>query len=77
VTWSDVPRSSLSVGLEWASRITSVGLTFALPPLLGAALDRWWGTSPVALLVGAVLGFAAGIMQTLQLARAGTNNKKR
>ena len=64
------PRSPLSVGMEWASRVTTIGLEFALPPLLGAlprpaAGDRArWLT-----LVGAVLGFAVGMMHILRIAR--------
>jgi ATP synthase protein I len=71
VARSDEPRSNLSVGLDWASRITSVGLEFAVPPLLGAWLDRQFGTSPLALLTGAVLGFAVGMMHILKIARDG------
>ena len=62
----------LSVGMEWASRISTVGLEFALPPLAGAGLDRWWGTSPWATVLGAVLGFAVGMMHILRIAREGT-----
>jgi F0F1-type ATP synthase assembly protein I len=75
VTRSDEPRSSLSVGLEWATRITSVGLEFVVPALLGALLDGWAGTSPAALLVGAVLGFGVGMMHVLRIAREGTRPK--
>jgi ATP synthase protein I len=63
------PRSILSVGLEWASRATTIGLEFALPPLLGVLIDRRWETGPWATVVGAVLGFAVGMMHVLRLAR--------
>ena len=66
------PRSRLSVGIQWASRVTTIGLEFALPPLMGAGLDRWWGTSPLATLIGAVLGFAVGMMHLLRIAREGS-----
>lgn len=72
MTRSDEPRSALSVGIQWASRVTTVGLEFVVPPLLGVALDRWWGTNPLAMLTGAVLGFVAGMMQILRIAREGT-----
>ncbi len=65
-------RSNLSEGMEWASRISTVGLEFALPPLAGVGLDRWWGTSPWATVIGAVLGFAVGMMHLLRVAREGT-----
>ena len=67
----DEPRSNLSVGLSWAARVTSVGLEFALPPVLGAWLDGWWGTSPWALLAGTASGFALGMAHTLRIAREG------
>jgi F0F1-type ATP synthase assembly protein I len=69
----DEPRSSLSVGLEWASRVTTLGLSFVVPAILGALLDHWLGISPVALLLGAVLGFAVGMVQILRLAAQGTS----
>jgi ATP synthase protein I len=63
-------RSTLAVGMEWASRATTIGLEFALPPLLGSVGDRWWGTVPWLTVVGAVLGFAVGMMHVLRLAQA-------
>jgi F0F1-type ATP synthase assembly protein I len=61
-------RSPLAVGLEWASRVTTIGLGFALPPVLGYGLDLWLGSTPAATIIGAVLGFATGIMNTLKMA---------
>jgi F0F1-type ATP synthase assembly protein I len=72
VTRPEEPRSSLAVGIEWASRVSTVGLTFVVPPLLGHLADRGMGTSPVGLLIGAVLGFAVGMMSILRIAREGT-----
>jgi ATP synthase protein I len=71
VSPSEEPRSKLAVGLEWASRVTTVGLEFALPPLLGALLDRRLGSSPVGVLGGAVLGFSVGMVHLLAIAREG------
>ena len=62
-------RTIVSVGMEWASRVTTIGLEFALPPLLGSVADRWWKTAPWLTVVGAVLGFAVGMMHVLRLAR--------
>jgi ATP synthase protein I len=62
----------LAVGVEWAARITTVGLEFALPPLLGALVDRWMESGPWGALVGAVLGFSIGMGHLLQIAREGT-----
>lgn len=66
------PRSSLSVGMQWASRVTTVGLMFAVPPLLGVLLDGWWQSSPLAMLAGALIGFAVGMIQILRIAREGS-----
>jgi F0F1-type ATP synthase assembly protein I len=56
------------VGLELASRVTTIGLGFALPPVLGYGLDHWLGSTPAATIIGAVLGFATGMMTTLKTA---------
>lgn len=63
------PRSNLSVGMQWASRVSTIGMEFALPPLLGVALDRWWRTSPLITIIGALVGFAVGMMHILRIAR--------
>ncbi len=62
-------RSQLSLGLEWSSKITTIGLEFSVPALLGFGVDRWLQTSPAATVTGAVLGFVVGMMHTLRLAR--------
>ncbi len=69
-------RSSLAVGFEVASRVTTVGLGFSVPPVLGYVLDRWWGSTPVATLLGIVLGFVSGLLQTVRLARDLPGGKK-
>jgi hypothetical protein len=63
------PRSRLAVGIAWASTVTTVALEFSLPPLLGFGLDRWWHTMPAATIAGALLGFAIGMRQILELGR--------
>ena len=62
-------RSPLSVGMDWATRISALGFEFALPPLLGSFVDRRLGTAPAGILVGMVLGFAVGMMHILRIAR--------
>jgi hypothetical protein len=62
-------RSPLSVGIGLASKLSTLGFEFALPPLLGHYLDRRLGSAPVGLLIGMVLGFAVGIMHILRFAR--------
>ena len=63
------PRSPLALGIEWASRITTLGFEFALPALLGNYLDGLWKTGPIGLLAGMVLGFAVGMVHLLWIAR--------
>jgi hypothetical protein len=63
------PRSPLGVGLEVASRITTIGMEFALPAAAGFGLDSWMGTTPAATLTGAVLGFLAGMYSCVRMAR--------
>ena len=63
------PRSPLGVGLEIASRITTIGLEFALPAAVGFGLDSWMGTIPAATLIGALLGFLAGMFHSVRMAR--------
>jgi len=62
-------RSPLSVGIEWASRATTLGLEFVAPALLGHLADRQFGTSPAGILVGMVAGFAIGMLHILRIAR--------
>lgn len=63
-------RSPIAVGMEWALTITTIGLEYTLPIVLGYALDRYWGTSPVATMTGVVLGLAVGMLHTVRLGRA-------
>ncbi len=63
-------RSRLAVGVQAASSITSIGLEFSLPVGIGFVIDRHWHTTPLATLIGAVLGFLAGMMHILAIARA-------
>lgn len=63
-------RSPLSIGLEWATRITTLGLEFSLPALGGVFLDQRIGTMPVLTLTGSVLGFTVGMMHMMNIAKA-------
>jgi ATP synthase protein I len=61
-------RSALSVGYYWCARVTTIGLEFATPALLGFGLDRWWKTSPWITVIGAFVGLGLGMSQVLRLA---------
>jgi F0F1-type ATP synthase assembly protein I len=60
--------------MSWASRVTSVSLGFVVPTLLGYYLDVWLHSSPWGVLIGMALGFAAGMLQLLRIAREGSDN---
>lgn len=60
-------RSAVSVGLEWGSRVTTIGLEFALPAVLGRGVDVWLGTAPWLTVAGAVLGLTVGMIHVLRL----------
>ncbi|MFO0957155.1 MAG: AtpZ/AtpI family protein [Isosphaeraceae bacterium] len=64
------PRDPLSAGFSWAYRLMSVGLEFCLPALLGVFLDRRWGSTPWATLVGAAFGFGLGMYHLLRMTQA-------
>jgi F0F1-type ATP synthase assembly protein I len=57
--------------LSWASRVTGLGLEFALPALAGHWIDGRLGTRPWVTLLGCFLGIAAGFVHLMQIAREG------
>ena len=61
-------RSKLATGFDWASRVTTIGLEFALPPIAGYEIDRIWKTIPLFTLLLMLLGFAVGMMHILRIA---------
>lgn len=70
-------RSALAIGVEWASRVSTIGLEFALPPLAGAYCDQRAGTSPWLTLLGVLLGFVVGMWHILRIARQAQADGKR
>jgi F0F1-type ATP synthase assembly protein I len=62
-------RSSYTTGIEWSTRITTLGFELALPAALGYWLDVKLGTGPWLLIVGALLGFLAFMTHLLQIAK--------
>jgi ATP synthase protein I len=61
-------RSALSIGMDWGTRVTTIGLEFALPAFLGFGLDRWWGTAPWMTVLGSFLGVGMGMLHVIRLA---------
>jgi F0F1-type ATP synthase assembly protein I len=68
-------RSALALGLEWASRITTIAFEMVIPAAAGYWLDLRINVFPLFLALGAVLGFVIGLYSLLQLARP--NGQKR
>jgi len=62
-------QSPLALGIAWASRVTTIGLMFALPAMLGYGVDSWLHTTPAGTIVGAGVGFATGMLQTVRMSR--------
>ncbi len=65
--------SRLARGLEWASIATTIGLEFALPCMLGFAIDRRFGIRPAGTLIGAILGFVMGMTHTIRLGQVSSS----
>ena len=61
-------RSALSIGMDWGTRVTTIGLEFALPAFLGFGLDRWWSTAPWMTILGSFLGLGIGMVHLVRLA---------
>ena len=72
----DRERSILAVGLDWAARITSIGLEFVLPGLIGVGLDHVWGTRPWMTICGVIIGFCIGLYELLRIASRTSDQKK-
>lgn len=62
------------VGMYWATRVSSIGMQMAIPPLLGFLGDRRFGTAPWLTLLGAVVGFSLAMLDVLRLSRGGTSH---
>jgi F0F1-type ATP synthase assembly protein I len=70
------PQTPLSIGVAWASRVTSLALEFVLPTLAGWWIDGRLGTRPWGLMAGATLGFVVGLIHLLQIARGGAKSRR-
>ncbi len=62
-------RSPMAVGLEWSTRLMTIGLEMAIPIVGGYWLDRRFGTLPLFVCLGALLGVAIAIWQFVHIVR--------
>ena len=59
-------RSPMAIAMDSASQVMSVALMMALPAAAGYWADSKLGSSPWLVVVGGVLGLAAGMTQLLR-----------
>lgn len=59
--------SPIAEASRWVSRITSVALTMVLPAVGGYFLDKYMGSGPWMLLLGAGLGLVVAFTELLGL----------
>jgi F0F1-type ATP synthase assembly protein I len=57
----------MAEAMSWVSRITTICGMFSLPPLGGVWVDGKLGTTPLFIVIGAALGFTAGIYSLLKI----------
>jgi len=62
-------RSPMTLAVEWSTRLMTIGLEMALPAAGGYWLDLRIGTLPTFVILGAMLGFVAGMFHLMQIAR--------
>lgn len=62
-------RSPMAKAMDWVTRITTAGLSFGIPPLVGYWLDQRFGLGYLATLIGFGFGVFAGGWQLMKIAR--------
>ncbi|MFO0262595.1 MAG: AtpZ/AtpI family protein [Planctomycetota bacterium] len=62
-------RAPMAKAMDWVARITTAGLSFGLPPLLGYWLDQRYGLGYLLTLLGFGFGMFAGGWQLMKIAR--------
>ncbi|QDU78748.1 Putative F0F1-ATPase subunit (ATPase_gene1) [Polystyrenella longa] len=68
-------KPPMVAAMQVANEVSTIGMSFALPPLGGYWLDWKLGTSPWLVLVGAALGFVVGMKMIFELTkRLGNSN---
>lgn len=64
----DEGNSAMAIGFKYATEFSAAVLVGAA---LGYGADKFLGTAPWGLLVGLILGFAAGVMNVIRAAKQG------
>jgi F0F1-type ATP synthase assembly protein I len=68
-------RNSVARGYVLATKVSSIGMQMAFPPLIGWWIDTKWGTTPWMLMLGACLGFVISLLELIKFAN--DSNRKR
>ena len=63
-------RPPMAVAMEWSARLTVIGLEMALPAAGGYWLDTRWGTPPIFVVAGAVLGLLVSMLHLFQILKS-------
>jgi F0F1-type ATP synthase assembly protein I len=67
---TDDDRSSLARGWALSTTISTIALEMVLPGMLGFYIDIKLGTTMVFLVLGLVVGFVAGMIHLMRLAKS-------
>ena len=62
-------RNSVARGYVLATRVTSIGMQMAFPPLIGWWVDSKFNTAPWLLILGAAMGFGVSLLELIRLAK--------
>ncbi|MCH2177794.1 MAG: AtpZ/AtpI family protein [Mariniblastus sp.] len=62
-------RSPAAKGMHLASQVTTISLMMVLPAAGGYYADAYFGTLPLLMIVGLILGLVAGVWQLTKLAQ--------
>ena len=62
-------RNSVARGYVLATRVTSIGMQMAFPPLIGWWADSKFNTAPWLLILGAAMGFGVSLLELIRLAK--------
>ena len=60
----------MAVAMDWSARLTGIGLEMALPAAGGYWLDTRWGTTPILVVIGALLGCIVSMLHLFQIIKA-------
>lgn len=63
--------------MYWGSRASSVAMQFAIPPGIGYWVDTRYDCEPIGVCIGAVIGFASGLIQLMNLVKRMENADRR